>query len=297
MNVAHGGHYLQLNLVWAVLLTVGAIAIMITAMLRLRRRAPEGGYFASIDRAASVFGLLGTAFAVLLGFMIFLAFSRYDASRASAQAEALVVAQQFEAAQLMPPDVRVRLSGELICYARSVVALEWPLIAQDVHPPFNPWVGALLRTLQTIEPRTASEQSAYSDWLSLTSRRAEERRHRLHGGEFLVPRPVWLVLLFSAAVILLYLLFFADSGERAVVQALMAGSVTGVVVASLLLLAVLNRPYQRDVGGLGPDAMQHTLEIIDEARRTLGVDDEPLPCDQAGRSSGDAEDEPVIDAG
>jgi hypothetical protein len=280
--IAHIAPRLQLNLFWAVLLILGLSALMIAAMLLVRRRAPKGGYFATGDLAAGVFTVLATGFALLAGFAVFLGFSKYDDARASAQDEAFVVAQQFETAQLMPPDVRAKLSGGVICYARSVVAIEWPLIASDIHPPFNPWSADLLRTLRTIEPRTASEQSAYDTWLSLTSRRLEERRLRLHGGEGLVPRPVWLVLIFCAALILLYMLFFADSGERAVVQALMAGSGTSVVVATLLLLAALGRPYQGDIGGLEPIAMQHTLEIIQETRNTLGIEDAP-PCDEAGR--------------
>jgi len=92
---------------------------------------------------------------------------------------------------------------------------------------------------------------------------------------------VWLVLFFSAALIVVYLLFFADSGESAVVQGMMAGSVTAVVVATLLVLAALNRPYQQDIGGLRPVAMQRSLAILDEARATLGIDN-PLPCDATG---------------
>ena len=270
--------------VWAVLLTVGASAVMITAMLLVRRRAPRGGFFADGNRAAAVFGVLATAFALLLGFVILLAFTNYADARASAQSEALVVAQQFETTQLLPPDVRGPLSGELICYARSVIASEWPLIASNIHPPFNPWAAALLRTLQTVEPRTPSEKSAYGAWLSQTSTREEWRRKRLHGGEGVVPLPVWLVLLFTAALTLVYMLFFADSGERAVVQALMVGSITAVIVTTLLLLTALNRPYQQGIGGVGPHAMEHTLEIIDEAQRALAIE-VPAPCDDAGRPS------------
>ena len=96
-----------------------------------------------------------------------------------------------------------------------------------------------------------------------------------------MPLPVWIVLFFSAALIFLYLLFFADSGESAVVQGMMAGTVTAVVVATLLVLAALNRPYQPDIGGLQPVAMQRTLDTIDQARTVLGMDDS-LPCDADG---------------
>ena len=82
-------------------------------------------------------------------------------------------------------------------------------------------------------------------------------------------------------VVLLYLLFFADSGERAVVQALLAGSVTAVVAASLLVLLTLNKPYSQEIGGIRPVAMQRSLEIIADARAAFDLVD-PVPCDAAG---------------
>src|SRR6188508_1056065 len=95
-------------------------------MLLVRRRAPEGSYFEDGDRAAGVFGVLATGLAVLLGFVVFLAFESFDTSRTGAEEEAEIVGQQFETAQLFPAAVRARLSGELICYARSVIHQEWP---------------------------------------------------------------------------------------------------------------------------------------------------------------------------
>ena len=47
-------------------------------MLLVRRTAPDGSYFQDGDRAAGVFGVLSTGFAILLGFVVFLAFSSYD---------------------------------------------------------------------------------------------------------------------------------------------------------------------------------------------------------------------------
>ena len=41
----------------------------------------------------------------------------------------------------------------------------------------------------------------------------EARRDRLHAAEGIVPQSVWIVLYFYAGLILLYVLFFADSGE------------------------------------------------------------------------------------
>jgi hypothetical protein len=265
------------------LIVLGASSIMIVAILLVRRRAPEGGYFNDGDRASGVFGVLATGFALLLGFVIFLAFTKYDGSRAGAEAEALAVIQLFETAQLMPPDVSSELAGEVECYARSVVNLEWPAMETGRgSDAINPWGLSMLRTLQTVEPETAAEQSAYDSWLAQTNAREEARRDRLHAADGVVPLPVWIVLLLSAVLVLGYLLFFADSGERAVVQALLAGSVTAVIVASLLVLSSLNRPYNQDLGGIRPAAMQRSLEIIGSARIALSLDEQSA-CDVAGQ--------------
>src|SRR5947207_13353443 len=95
-------------------------------MLLVHRRAPEGSYFEDGDRAAGVFGVIATGFAVLLGFVVFLAFQSFDTSRSGAVDEAEMVTEQFETAQLMPPAVRGRFSGELVCSARAVVRQGWP---------------------------------------------------------------------------------------------------------------------------------------------------------------------------
>jgi len=145
----------------------------------------------------------------------------------------------------------------------------------------NPWGLALFRTMETVKPTTATEQSAYDKWLDLTSTREEARRDRVHASEGVIPVPLWRVLFFIAAVIVVYMLFFADSGERAVVQGLLMGSVVAVMVATLLLIGILNSPYRPGVGQLRPVAMQQTLRLIDQVRAALGQDD-PLPCDGEG---------------
>src|SRR6186713_945697 len=128
-----------MSLVWPILVVAVAVGLAVSTLLLVRRRAPEGSYFADGDRAAGAFGVLATGFSVLLGLIVFLAFTSYDDSRAGAEAEALAVEQQFETAQFMPSEVRGRLSGELVCYARSVVYDEWPSLEDGTqHDAINP---------------------------------------------------------------------------------------------------------------------------------------------------------------
>ena len=106
-----------MSLWWAVVALVVIDAVAIAAILVVRRRAPEGSFFTDGDRASGVFGVLATGFAIFAGFVIFLVFTSYDQSRAGAETEALVVAQQFETAQFLAPATRDRLAGQLVCWS------------------------------------------------------------------------------------------------------------------------------------------------------------------------------------
>jgi hypothetical protein len=265
------------------LIIIAATALAVAAMLVVRRRAPEGSVFEDGDRAAGAFGVLATGFSVLLGLIIFLAFTSYDDSRTGAEAEALAVSQQFETAQFLPADVRRELSDELVCYARSVVYEEWPALEAGTQgEALNPWAVELFETVRSTEPRANAEQSAYDQWLDHTAEREAARRDRIHGAVGVIPGPLWFVLLLIAIVIFAFMLFFADSGERARAQAMLMGSVTAVIAAMLLLIQFLDDPYRDGLGGLDPVAMERTLTILEEERE-LTSETGVLPCDASGR--------------
>ena len=271
-----------MNVALATLVVAVVTASAITAMLLVRRGAPEGSRFSDGDRASGVFGVLATGFSVLLGFIVFLAFESYDQSRTGAEAEALVLAQQVQTAQFLPQPAGDRLTGQLVCYGRSVISQEWPRAESgDRSGEINPWGVELFRTLKTIQPRTASEQSAYDKWLEQTSEREAARIDRIHGAVGVIPSPLWVVLLFIAVVIFVYMLFFADRGEGPLTQAVLMGSVVSVLAAMLLLIQFLDSPFREGVGGIQPVAMERTLRIMDEELSVLGRPIS-LPCNAEG---------------
>ena len=144
----------------------------------------------------------------------------------------------------------------------------------------NPWGAELFRTIRTIEPRLASEQTAYDEWFQERSDRGMARLDRLHGAEGVIPTPLWIVLFLSAALIFGFMLLFADSAERAFVQAAMMGTVTIVLTSTLLLLSFLDNPFHGGVGSLKPVAMERTLVLLREEAQILGG--VSIPCDEQG---------------
>jgi hypothetical protein len=273
-----------MNILFGLVVTLVVTAITVAAMLLVRRRAPEGSYFTDGDRASGVFGVLATGFSVLLGFIIFLAFSSYDESRSGAESEATIVAQQVQTAQFLP-DSSAELTGELVCYARYVAGPEWDaLAAGTLGDQINPWGAEMFRTISAVDPTTATEQSAYDRWMDQTADREQARIDRIHGAEGIIPAPLWLALFVISAVVFAYLLFFADPGEGRVTQGMLMGSVTVVFSLLLLLLMFFNHPHGDGVGRLHPTAMERTLRLIDIQAEAIGLEVTP-PCDEHGNPS------------
>jgi amino acid transporter len=271
-----------MNILWAVLIVVVVTAVAVAAMLLVRRRAPEGGYYNDSDRASGVFGVLATGFSVLLGFLIFLGFESYDASRSGSETEALTVAQQVQTAQRLAPEVRSKLTADLVCYARFVIHDEWDeMRAGTLGDTINPWGVAMFETLQGYEPASASEQANYGKWLDQTEAREIARQDRIHGASGIMPVPLWIVLFFIAAIIFVFLFGMADRAERVWVPPLFMGSVVAVIASLLLLLHFLDNPYREGVGSLRPVAMERSVRIIDQQLAILGGN-VTIPCDARG---------------
>ena len=271
-----------MNLLVGVVVTVVVTAITVTAMLLVRRRAPEGSYFSDGDRASGVFGVLATGFSVLLGFIIFLAFSSYDDSRSGAETEATIVAQQVQTAQFLPADVSGELTGELTCYARYVAGPEWDALAGGtLGDSINPWGAEMFHSISAVTPRTDTQQSGYDRWMDQTTAREQARIDRVHGTEGILPSPLWVVLFVISAVIFVYMLFFADSAEGAITQGLLMGSVTVVITLLLMLLMFFDHPHGSGVGRLQPVAMERTLRLIDIEADAAGIT-VTAPCDAHG---------------
>jgi hypothetical protein len=127
-------------------------------------------------------------------------------------------------------------------------------------------------------PRT---EVALGHWLDQMAERREGRRARLVEADPVVPAAVWLLLLVGAAVTISYLTLFADPRDRSWVQALIIGSVTLLVVAGLLVVAFLDRPYQQDGAYVAPSEMQTTIRLIEH--EFAGDPTFQPPCDDQGR--------------
>jgi hypothetical protein len=270
------------NLWIAGAIIAGAVIGAVTLMSLARRRAPTGGFFTDLDRAAGVFGVLGTSFAVLLAFVIFVAFESYVNAKDKAGQEAVSVTELYHTARLFPSPAREELADQMICYARSVIADEWPTMGKQRQSTLvRGWLARLDATSEQGD-LAGKRAVAFGHWLDQSAARREGRRGRLAEAKPFVPQPLWFVLILGAVVLVGFMCFFADRSEAFPVQAMMIGTITAVVVSGLLVIRFLDRPYENRNGSIRPTEMRQTLELIEQERKRA---DQELraPCDEHGR--------------
>ena len=242
---------------------------------------PAGSVFKDGDRAAGVFGVLATGFALLLG----------SSCSWPSPATTSPAAAPRPRPCWWPSSSRRRSSCRPRC-ARASADRSSATAAPSCTRSGRRWRPARRSTAST---RGASRCS--TPWRPSTRRPRPSRRPTASGSTRppigsplattastapgVIPDPLWLVLFATAAVIFVFMLFFADSGERAVVQGVLMGTIVVVITMTLLLINFLDSPFRSGFGGLRPVAMERTLSILDQERQFAG-DRSPLPCDADG---------------
>jgi hypothetical protein len=276
------------NLWTTVLIVVVATGAAVALMALVRRYAPAGGFFTDLDRAAGVFGVLGTSFAVLLAFVIFVAFQSYGNAKDKAGQEAVAVNELYDTMQFAPARARRQLSGETICYARAVIDDEWPRMKDEERSPVvEGWLYRFDASIAQLDFGRRAEALTVGNWLDQNAARREGRRGRLAEASPFVPAPLWFALIVGAILLVAFMCFFADPTEPFFVQAMMIGAVTAIILTGLLVIRFLDNPYENRNGSIKPVEMTRTLRLV-ENRERRGNLTLPVPCDEHGNPTGTA---------
>jgi negative regulator of sigma E activity len=246
----------------AALIILGAVALSVTAMLLVRRVAPAGTYFRDVVPAGALYTVIGTAYMVILAFVFLVAFESYHSAKSEAQNEATAALAMFHAVQPLSSKARNQLQGQVICYAREVIAKEWPAMR---HGETSPALEARITAMEIHAEKAASQQSAvYEQWSASNDERRHGRQGRIAEAASVVPSVIWLVLIIGAVIVIASVCFFADSEEAWFPQAAMIAATAAIVVAGLLLVRLLEAPYENQSGSIKPTAMARSLALMQQ---------------------------------
>ncbi|MBS1997966.1 MAG: DUF4239 domain-containing protein [Cyanobacteria bacterium SZAS LIN-2] len=225
---------------------VVAICGAIFCMLLVRRKVDLNELSLNHAVADPLLSVIGTLFAVLLGFLVAGAMQRFDEARINVQEEAGALADVFRGAAGFPEPLRGELQTYCINYADTVINKEWKLMEERQASP-EAWemYGDIWRLCVAYNPSTEGQSNVHQAVLAAISRLGNYRTLRFAAMVNQLPLGMWIVVLAGGGATIAFTYFFEVKNERT--QMLMTGLVATVMALNIFLLANYDYPFSGDV--------------------------------------------------
>jgi hypothetical protein len=222
-----------------IILTMGASLLFMFGLNRFwpveKRHTPN----ALIGWQLSV---LGTTYAVTLGFMLYTDWTNFNSAYLNAELEANSLRNIYRLAQGLPQQ-RVEIEGLGRAYADAVVNHDWPDMAGGRLPEDSHLINEQMWTaLMSIKVASPSELMAEDHALSELSSLTMHRRTRLLQSTYELPSIFWCVLLTGGVLTVVSVSMFGSANPR--VHTLQVFSLTLLVTLVMLAIADVDRPFR-----------------------------------------------------
>jgi hypothetical protein len=222
-----------------VLLSVAAAAVasrIVQRTLRVetRRRHHEVGN--------AVFLQVGVMFAVLLAFVFNEAWGEYNTASQAINGECAALHGAAMLADTLPNAQGRVVDRAILAYAQEVVHTEWPMMAlRHDSPEAVEKFRAIIVAIAGLDLRPADAASR-GEMFSLMSQAHSYRETRIFQMNDGLPMPMWAVI-FALALVLVGSVLLAGA-ESSAGHLLFSGGFTGCIVLVLLLVRMLDYPFE-----------------------------------------------------
>ena len=246
-----------------IVLIGGSVVLSSLGVWLVRRRFPVDILQRHHEVGSLIIGLVGTMYAIMLGFMVVITWQAFKEATLVVEHEANYLGDLSRVAMGFPPEKRDPLTQAMRDYARYVVTEEWDAMAQQSD---SDHVSESLNTLwrmyiQEIQPQTSVESVLYPLSLRLLQDLTDRRRIRLQYSRNTLPTIFWILLWSGGGITVLCSYFFAM--ESTLSQAIMTAVLAAMIALMLLLILALNNPFQGDVR-VSPRPIREQMENIQD---------------------------------
>ena len=226
----------------------------------LHTRAKARSFFVDNDVAGFIIAVVGTLYAVVLGFTTVQVWEHYEAARLHVWAESASVADVWHDAVGLPTPIRTRLRNDMSTYALTMINEEWAALRQG---SFSVRGDELIMDAATANgefiPHNNGASNAQASIIGKLNDLHDMRAQRIATNAEGISAFQWTVLWIGAAVVIGFCCIFSASHLNA--HLLMTGAVTVLIVAMLVLIFELQYPF-RSLIGIAPTPWQALLTHI-----------------------------------
>ena len=222
-----------------VLTTTGSLLLVAT----LNRFWPKEKRRVHNDLIGWQLGILGTTYAVILGFMLYTVWTDFGAANLNVDLEANALRNLYRLAEGLPQQQRTLLEGQTRNYGQTVIERDWPEMARGQVPEESHEINQeMWKTLMSVKTAAPAEFLAEDHALTELSALTEHRRTRLIQSRSQLPAIFWCVLVTGAVVTIFSASMFGS--ENAALHAIQVFSFTLLIMLALLAIADVNLPFR-----------------------------------------------------
>jgi hypothetical protein len=233
----------MLTLAQNIYVLIGALVLSIAFMVGLNRIWPVARRYTGNDQIGWQLSVLGTTYAVILGFMLYTEWTTFSAATLNVNLEASNLRNMFRLSEGLPDQQRARLEGQLHAYVDAVLNEDWPLMSRGEMPENSHLINEeMWKTLMSMKVATISESTAEDHALSELANLTDHRRTRLLQSVTRLPAVFWCVLLVGGVLTMISVSMFGSVNPR--LHAIQVCSLTLLVTLVMLAIADVDRPYQ-----------------------------------------------------
>jgi Protein of unknown function (DUF4239) len=187
--------------------------------------------------------IIGTTYAVILGFMLYTVWTEFGAATLTVDLEASALRNVYRLAEGLPEQQRVQLQLQARSYAVAVINQDWPEMGHSQTPEESHKINQdMWKTLMSVKVATPSEITAEDHALYELSSLTEHRRTRLLQSKHRLPTIFWGVLLVGGFLTITSASMFGSANAR--LHAAQVFSFTLLITLVLLAIADVNLPYR-----------------------------------------------------
>lgn len=156
--------------------------------------------------------VLGTTYAVILGFMLYTVWSNFGVANLNADDEANALGNIYRVAEGLPDPQRGQLEALARSYADTVINQDWPQMAADQIPEASHKINQdMWKTLMSLKDGSPTQIIAEDHALSELSALTERRRTRLLQNAFRLPTVLWCLLIIGGVLNIISTAMFGSS--------------------------------------------------------------------------------------
>lgn len=216
------------------IIVLGASAVAVGLVAALRPVLPTEVLRDSNPEVGNYLQAVGTIYAVLLAFVVYVVWGQFDAARTQVDHEANEVIDLYRTADGFPAAARAHVQGELTRYVADVLAREWPAMAANDEQVFERTAEHLDRVwdgLHCLAAEDDCQRALHGEALSRFNDLSDARTSRLTSARMRIPFGLKLLLYVGGFVMVasMYLVQVDSFAVQAIITGAMAGAVSHVL--------------------------------------------------------------------